>query len=246
MGFVKTFFKDSWLFLLLCSRHNPSFLQLNGSGSHLYPPNLHTLGSRQSVETERGKSYIALVGFGSSPLLSLTSFVSLLYHRGSRLSRTFSYFFQLFFGVDSPSSWAIKKVLKQTFEPYCHTLCRDGLQGLLLYSPVLCWYLYYSRFGVDCQDLFWIFSKNFFQPWEHLDTLTHSAGFRCEFYQPLPYCSYSIPHHTSKVNTFGKNKKIIILRFSLDKNAGVWYNGKFRAHRSCARRWNLNQKNTHD
>lgn len=56
----------------------------------------------------------------------------------------------------------------------------------------------------------------------------------------------SIPQVTPEVKHFGKNKKIIILRFSLDKNVGVWYNGKFRAHRSCARRWNLNQKNTHD
>ena len=96
--FVKGYFE----FFLLCSRHNPSFLQLNGSGSHLYPPNLHTLGSRQSAETERGKSYIALVGFGSSPLLSLTSFVPLLYHRGRCLSSTFFLFFQLFFGVDLP------------------------------------------------------------------------------------------------------------------------------------------------
>ena len=98
-GFVKRFFKTFLDFFLLCSRHNPSLLQRNGTGSHLYPPNLHTLGSRQSAETERGKSYIALVGFGSSPLLSLTSFVSLLYHTRRGLSRGFLTFFKVFFDL---------------------------------------------------------------------------------------------------------------------------------------------------
>ena len=44
-------------FFLLCSRHNPSLLQRNGSGSHLYTANLHTLRSVHWVEV-----LLALVG----------------------------------------------------------------------------------------------------------------------------------------------------------------------------------------
>ena len=52
---------------------------------------------------------------------------------------------------------------------------------------------------------------------------------------------------TPKVKHFRKNKKIIIFAKTLDKNVGVWYNGKFRALRSCARRPNVNPKKyTHD
>lgn len=35
---------------LLCSRHNPAFLQRTGSGSHLYSANLHTLRSGHGAE----------------------------------------------------------------------------------------------------------------------------------------------------------------------------------------------------
>jgi hypothetical protein len=54
---------------LLCSRHNPSLLQRNGTGSHLYTPNLHTLGLQGTHSVER--TYIALVGFGFNRCLSL-------------------------------------------------------------------------------------------------------------------------------------------------------------------------------
>ena len=54
---------------MLCSRHNPSLLQRNGTGSHLYTPNLHTLGLQGTHSVER--TYIALVGFGFNRCLSL-------------------------------------------------------------------------------------------------------------------------------------------------------------------------------
>jgi len=54
---------------LLCSRHNPSLFQRNGTGSHLYTPNLHTLGLQGTHSVER--TYIALVGYGFNRCLSL-------------------------------------------------------------------------------------------------------------------------------------------------------------------------------
>ena len=38
------------------------------------------------------------------------------------------------------------------------------------------------------KTLFEFFPKRFFQPLLHLDFLTHSAGFCCEFYQPSRLC----------------------------------------------------------
>jgi hypothetical protein len=64
---------------LLCSRHNPSFLQRNGTGSHLYTAHLHTVRSRSLS----ARSYIAHVGFGSSPLpRSLVSVIIIPHFRG--------------------------------------------------------------------------------------------------------------------------------------------------------------------
>ena len=61
---------------LLCSRHNPSFLQRNGTGPHLYSAHLHTVRSRSLS----ARSYIAHVGFGSSPLpRSLVSMIIISY-----------------------------------------------------------------------------------------------------------------------------------------------------------------------
>ena len=71
--FVKGYFE----FFLLCSRHNPSFLQLNGSGSHLYSAHLHTMRSVHRVE-----DLLALVGTHLSwsphpPLLCLNYITNL-------------------------------------------------------------------------------------------------------------------------------------------------------------------------
>ena len=51
---------------VLCSRHNPSLLQLNGSGSHLYPAHLHTVRSDHGAEV-----LLTLVGLSLWDCLAL-------------------------------------------------------------------------------------------------------------------------------------------------------------------------------
>ena len=62
---------------LLCSRHNPAFLQRTGSGSHLYTANLHTLRSVHRVE-----DLLALVGthilWSPHPPLLYLDYITLL------------------------------------------------------------------------------------------------------------------------------------------------------------------------
>ena len=74
--------------MLLCSRHNPAFLQRTGSGSHLYSANLHTLRSGHGAEV-----LLALVGTHLFVVALPSPFVLLLYHRSCGLSRVFLTFF---------------------------------------------------------------------------------------------------------------------------------------------------------
>lgn len=59
----------------------------------------------------------------------------------------------------------------------------------------------------------------------------HPTGFWSGFYQPLPYCSYSIPQPTVKCNSQNaqNREKIFVQNFrkkTLDKLRGKWYNRK--------------------
>ena len=79
---------------LLCSRHNPSFLQLNGTGPHLYSAHLHTVRSRSLS----ARSYTTLVGLGVSPLpRPLVSVIIIPY-----LNRFVKGFFEIFSFFSSP------------------------------------------------------------------------------------------------------------------------------------------------
>ena len=68
-----------------------------------------------------------------------------------------------------------------------------------------------------CQDPFWIFSKRFFQPLVHLDFLTHSTGFCCEFYQPSLLCALIV----SQLGRFVKRFFKVFENFSLTSVWGV-------------------------
>ena len=91
------------------------------------------------------------------------------------------------------------------------------------------------------------FSKNFFQPLAPLDCLTHSTGFRSELYQPLPYCSLSIAQRHTDCKHFllksctnsGFFSTGFLSILPIDKLRGKWYNVKFGAPQSSARRQNL-------
>jgi len=50
---------------------------------------------------------------------------------------------------------------------------------------------------------------------------------------------YYTTDHGSCQPHFRKNKKIFFWSKTLDKNAGLWYNKKFGASRSLARRWKI-------
>ena len=79
--------------LLLCSRHNPAFLQRTGSGSHLYSANLHTLRSR----TLSSRTYPTLVGLAT---LLLPCFPHLHPYYSTRMGicqGVFKSFLKLFF-----------------------------------------------------------------------------------------------------------------------------------------------------
>ena len=77
----------------LCSRHKLTLLQPRSTGSHLYPPNLHTLGSKVEI-------FVSLEGLTCSrgrPLrFAFLNFLYLLYHTWRNLSRGFSNFFEKF------------------------------------------------------------------------------------------------------------------------------------------------------
>ena len=79
---------------LLCSRHNPAFLQRTGSGSHLYSANLHTLRSGHGA-----KVLLALVGIHFSwspcPLLLYPYYSTSL----RVCQEVFLNFFEILFGV---------------------------------------------------------------------------------------------------------------------------------------------------
>ena len=93
----------------LCNRHNPTFLQPRGSGSHLLLANRHTLRGRVFV----GKVLLALAGSLSFGSLSLSQ---CLYYNtlGSICQGVFEKFFKNF--VDSG-------LLGDCYPPLCQ-ICR--------------------------------------------------------------------------------------------------------------------------
>lgn len=94
--FVKGYFE----FFLLCSRHNPSLLQRNGSGSHLYTANLHTLrsGHRELVlHRSRGLRFF--------PLPSLAFCTLIVSHFKGFVKRFFELFSRNFLGEKHLPLW---------------------------------------------------------------------------------------------------------------------------------------------
>ena len=71
---------------LLCSRHNPAFLQRTGSGSHLYSANLHTLRSDRGAEV-----LLALVGTRSLGRLALPFCTLIVSHFKGFVKRNFCF-----------------------------------------------------------------------------------------------------------------------------------------------------------
>ena len=69
---------------------------------------------------------------------------------------------------------------------------------------------------------FFNFFQSFFQPW--LDFLMHPTGFWSGFYQPLPYCSYSIPQPTAKCNrqNVQNREKIFVQNFQKKLLTKCW------------------------
>ena len=76
---------------LLCNRHNPSFLQRNGSGSHLYSAHLHTVRSGHGAEV-----LLTLVGLSLWDCLALSFCTLIVSHFKGFVKR----FFKLFFFVE--------------------------------------------------------------------------------------------------------------------------------------------------
>ena len=144
------FFKSFLTFFL--SQHPHILFRSGGSGSHFYTAQLRYRAVRSILLVWIRKTYIAHMGFGGNPLLSLTS--GFIIPQRKALVNTFFLFFSTFFWCRLAKELSHQKRLEQTFEPYCLALCQVGLQVLLLYSPVLCWYLYYSTLGAICQELF--------------------------------------------------------------------------------------------
>ena len=96
---------------LLCSRHNPAFLQRTGSGSHLYSANLHTLRSGHGAEV-----LLTLVGLSLWDCLAL-SFCTLIvsYFKGF-VKR----FFELFsFGREILFYFTQLRIGERLFAPVC-------------------------------------------------------------------------------------------------------------------------------
>jgi hypothetical protein len=86
-------------FFLLCSRHHPSLLQLNGSGSHLYTAHLHTMRSMSLS----GYVLLRLLVSWGLPLRP-SSLLCLYYNTGFWVCQeVFSTFFKIFFSVRLPS-----------------------------------------------------------------------------------------------------------------------------------------------
>ena len=96
---------------MLCSRHNPSLLQLNGSGSHLYTANLHTLrsGHRELVlHRSRGLRFF--------PLPSLAFCTLIVSHFKGFVKR----FFELFlFGREILFYFTQLRIGERLFAPVC-------------------------------------------------------------------------------------------------------------------------------
>jgi hypothetical protein len=72
---------------LLCSRHNPAFLQRTGSGSHLYSAHLHTMRSDRGAEV-----LLALVGTRSLGRLALPFCTLIVSHFKGFVKRFFTFF----------------------------------------------------------------------------------------------------------------------------------------------------------
>ena len=173
--------KRSWWSIV--SHIIPYYFNSWGTGSHLYTANANTLRSVHRVEV-----LLALVG---THILWSPRPPLLCFYYSTLLAICQALFFW------NPSF---------IFSAFAYTSCCRGLQaicsvgsfaplwknwetphgiGLFRRNPLellLC--LYYNTVEMVCQDPFWIFSKRFFQPLVHLDFLTHSTGFCCEFYQP--------------------------------------------------------------
>ena len=86
---------------VLCSRHNPSFLQLNGSGSHLYPAHLHT------VRSDRGAEVLpTLVGLSLWDCLALPFCTLIVSQLGRFVKRFLKFLSKDFFYSVRPSPLA--------------------------------------------------------------------------------------------------------------------------------------------
>ena len=137
---------------LLCSRHNPAFLQRTGSGSHLYTANLHTLRSVHRVEV-----LLALVGthISWSPHPPL-----LCFHYSTLLAICQALFCQVLYFSEKilnenlvKRGWAGVTISQLTWS------YRLNLSDLFSFPSLL--YPYCITTWVICQEVFYSFARVF-------------------------------------------------------------------------------------
>ena len=161
------------IFNWLCNRHNPTFLQPWGSGSHLYTANRYTL--RWDVFV--GQVLLALVGVPSSGCLSssLCTYYSTLLVVCQEVFEKNS---QLFFGgicdyspiqsfttvyrLLSDFLFILTPLKSSEWTSYCSAY--QFLKPILSASS---WHTYYSTLWEVCQEFFETFFQVFFKPFRH-------------------------------------------------------------------------------